>query len=129
MTDEQISELIPQGIEALVGGIGFTIDALFEKSPIISKEQNPFGELPKHVQTTIVRNALQMVLAQSLAAVSIITAGRVGDKEILSANAMLIKRYFDDYLKNMKGQLEKPVDKGSEAGNEGSGLILGPGDN
>jgi hypothetical protein len=129
LNEQETAHLVSQGIEALVGGFSITVSTLFEKPLIVSNEQNAFAELPKAIQITIVRNALQVVLAQTLASVAIIADGQISDKEVFSSGSAVLKRYYTDYLKEMRAHLnENPMDKGPEVENTSSGLILGPGD-
>ena len=127
MTDAELSKLRDEGIAALMDGFSVVISALFEKSPIVSKEQNPFGELPKPVQVMMMRNALQMTLAQTMAAVTLISGDKLTEKEMMSSTTLVLKKYYTDYLKHMRSVDGKTdMGEGSKAGNAGSGLILTP---
>jgi len=126
----QYGEVVEEGITTLIGAFGAVIEELFKKPAIILKDaSNPFADLPKHIQMSIVQGAFFQCAAQSIASVVMLAGGQLKPKEVFSASTMVLRHHFDGYLNQFREDYErsKGMDKRPKTGDDGNRIILDPG--
>jgi hypothetical protein len=130
MLDKAEADLVNVACGILMEGFSLSINELFRKSPIVSQESNPFGELPQTAQMAIVSRTFYQGLAQSLATLALLTKDPEMEKKIFSKATVVLNNYYQQYLKELKASHDKrenSVGEGPQAGNVGGRLILDPG--
>lgn len=124
--DMQYKEIVEHGIALLIGAFSASVEELFKKPLIISTEKNHWAELPKHIQMAIVSGAFYRGAAQAIASTAML-AGDVPAKQVFSSSQVVMRHYFDLYLKDFKGDYEraKNLGKGPGSGDDGKGNVHG----